>query len=188
MGVHFQKVGVHVTPNSLHLTPYSSPQNSATGRLELPAPGVAREDPRPGLHVSTVHRQPCVNPFQTARTTAPTGLELPLPGPLRRDPPNPDGGSAMAAKAQAGHSRKSRGRALPLGTRCRKPGMHSAKVAPTPAPHGRHGMAAAAGQTRKALAGPLLTSPVRRWQAVSDSTAPCQCRAAWCLRCSALAL
>ena len=86
LGVHFQKVGVHVTPNSLHLTPYSSPQTSAKGRLELPAPGVAREDPRPGLHVSTVHRQPCVNPFQTARTTAPTGLELPAQAAAREDP------------------------------------------------------------------------------------------------------
>lgn len=171
---------VHQCGHCLHLTPYRALRNSAATRLELPAPGVAREDPTQGLHVSTVHRQPCVNPFQTARTTAPTGLELPLPGPLRKDPPKPECGSAMAAKAQAGHSRNSRGRALTHGARCRKPGMYSAKVAPAPAPHGRHGMAAAAGPTRKALAGPLLTGPVRRWQAVSDSTAPCQYPAAWC--------
>ncbi len=123
---------VHQCGHCLHLTPYRALRNSAATRLELPAPGVAREDPRPGLHLSIVHRQPCVNPFQIARTTAPTGLELPLPGPLRRDPPKPECGIAMAAKAQAGHSRKSRGRALPLGTRCREPGMGSAKVAPAP--------------------------------------------------------
>ena len=164
----------------LHLTPYRAPQNSVRVRLELPALGVAREDPTQGLHVSTVHRQPCVNPFQIARTTAPTGLELPLPGPLRRDPPNPEGGSAMAAQAQAGHSRNSRGCAFLFGARCRKPSVGSAKVTPAPAPHGRHGTAAAARQTRKALAGPLLTGPVRRWQAVSDSNAPCLCPATWC--------
>lgn len=171
---------VHQCGHCLHLTPYRALRNSAATRLELPAPGVAMEDPRPGQHVSTVHRQPCVNPFQTARTTAPTGLELPLPGPPRRDPPKPEGDSAMGAKAQVGHSRNSRGRALLLGTRCRKPSTGGAKVAPAPAPHGRHGMAAAARQTRKALAGPPLRGPAQRWRAVSDSTAPCQCLAAWC--------
>lgn len=47
---------VHRCRHCVHLTPYRAPRNSAWMRLELPALGVAREDPRPGA--ACVHRPP----------------------------------------------------------------------------------------------------------------------------------
>lgn len=168
---------VHRCRHCLHLTPYRAPQNSAWMRLELPALGVAREDPRPGA--ACVHRPPSTL-FKRHPLAHQWGSNYPCDDHSGGTRPSPRGGSAMSAQAQVGHNRNSRGHALPLGTRCREVSMCSAKVAPAPALHGRHGMATAARQTRKALAGPPLTGPAQRWQAVSDSTAPCQCLAAWC--------
>lgn len=165
---------VRLSGHCLHITPYRARRNSAAVRLELPAQGRAREDPRPGAHVSTVHRPP----FQTVIHSRTNGVRITRTRATQEGP--------APTQEQQHHSRsgkaheKSRGRALPLGTRCREPSMGSAKVAPAPAPHGRHGMAAVAGLAGKALAGLPLTGPARRWQAVSDSTAPCQCLAVWC--------
>lgn len=62
---------VQQSGHCLHLTPYRAPQNSAAMRLELPAWGSAGEDPRQGVHVSTVH------PFQRAALAHQWGSNYP---------------------------------------------------------------------------------------------------------------
>lgn len=47
---------VQPSTHCLHLTPYRAPQNSAATRLELPALGRGRKDPRP--RAACVHRPP----------------------------------------------------------------------------------------------------------------------------------
>lgn len=172
---------VHRCRHCVHLTPYRAPRNSAWMRLELPAQGVAREDPRPRPGAGAgagVHRPPSTL-FKRHPLAHQWGSNYPCDGHSGGTRPSPRGTVPwLSGPGQA--QQKHHGPPLSLGARCREPRMCSAKATPAPAPHGRHGMAAAARQTRKALAGPPLTGPAQRWQAVSDSTAPCQCLAVWC--------
>ena len=126
----------------LHLTPYRAPQNSVRVRLELPALGGAREDPRPG-GAACVHRPPSTmcQPFSNRTHYRAHGARITLTRTTQEGPAQSRGrqchgrpGSGRAQQKQQG-PRPSPWRQMPQTQRRQREGNSR----PRPSRAARHG-------------------------------------------------